>query len=506
MLADNYIMYLRKSRADDPNESVEEVLSKHETILQNFSVSKFGERIPEKNIYREIVSGETIQDRPKIKEVLNLIENESILGVLVVEPQRLTRGDLIDCGTIINAFKYSSTLIITPTKTFDLSLSKDGINYDEKILKMELSNGSEYLDYTKMIMNRGRLLSIEKGNYICSIPPYGYDKIIVDKSPTLKINDTEAEAVKLIYNLYLEGCGYVKIATQLNNLGYKPRKTEHWSSSVIKDILQNETYTGKVIWNHRKEIKTIKNGKMTKVRPRQKDYIIRDGKHPSIISEETFHKVQERIGNNPRVKKNNKMINPLSSILFCKKCGRAIIYRTYKKNGNVKSNPRYLCSNQSICHTKSILADELINNLITSLEQMIVDFEFKVKSNNKAYIDIYEQRIVNLQKELDRIEEKQNELYDLLESKIYTRDVFIKRNDKLSIERKKAQKELRKAQENAPEKINYKDKIVKFKNVIELLRDDDVETETKNYALKEIIERIDYDMIDDKVKLIITLK
>ena len=309
-MIDNYIMYLRKSRADDPNETVEEVLAKHETILQNFSISKFGERIPDKNIFREVVSGETIDDRPMIKKVLKMIENDDILGVLVVEPQRLTRGDMIDCGTIINAFKYSSTLIITPTKTFDLSFSSDGINYDEKILKMELSNGSEYLDYTKMIMNRGRLLSIEKGNYISSVPPYGYDKTIINKNHTLKINDTESQAVKLIFDMYAEGNGYLKIAAKLNELGYKPRKAKTWSASVIKDILGNETYTGKVIWNHRKEIKVMKDGKMERVRPRHKDYIVRDGKHPAIISEELYDKVQERMGNNPRVKKDRKMVNP----------------------------------------------------------------------------------------------------------------------------------------------------------------------------------------------------
>lgn len=505
-MVENYIMYLRKSRADDPNETVEEVLSKHETILQNFSISKFGERIPDKNIYREVVSGETIEDRPMVKEVLKLIENDNILGVLVVEPQRLTRGDLIDCGTIINAFKYSSTLIITPTKTFDLSFSGDGINYDEKILKMELSNGSEYLDYTKMIMNRGRLLSIEKGNYISSVPPYGYDKTVIDKNHTLKINEIEAEGVKLIYSMYLDGNGYLKIASKLNELGYKPRKSKEWSSSVIKDILGNETYTGKVIWNYRKEVKMMKDGKMERVRPRHKDYIVREGKHPAIISDEMYNKVQERMGNNPRVKKDRQMINPLSGLLYCKKCGRAIIYRTYKKDGRDKSNPRYLCSNQSVCHTKSYGASQLYDNLITSLEAILLDFQFKLNNTNKTYIDAYERRIEQLKKELDKLDDKQNELYDLLENKIYSRDVFLKRNDKLSQEKEKARYELDKALNNAPEKINYEDKIILFNDIIKQLKDEDISPEVKNYLLREIITRIDYDIIDDKITLDIILK
>ena len=51
-----------------------------------------------------------------------------------------------------------------------------------------------------------------------------------------------------------------------------------------------------------------------------------------------------------------------------------------------------------------------------------------------------------------------NELYDLLENKIYTRDVFIQRNDKLAKEREKAQKKLKQLLSNMPKEINYEDK------------------------------------------------
>ena len=68
-----YIIYLRKSRADNPDESVEEVLAKHETMLQELAERELGGRIPEKCIYREVVSGETIEERPEINRVLELM-------------------------------------------------------------------------------------------------------------------------------------------------------------------------------------------------------------------------------------------------------------------------------------------------------------------------------------------------------------------------------------------------------------------------------------------------
>lgn len=101
-------MYLRKSRQDDPNETVEKVLSKHEIQLQEYALRNFKYHIPEEDIYREVVSGETVDDRPMINELFKSIESGDIKGVLVIEPQRLTRGDMLDCGTVEHLFRYTN--------------------------------------------------------------------------------------------------------------------------------------------------------------------------------------------------------------------------------------------------------------------------------------------------------------------------------------------------------------------------------------------------------------
>ena len=139
---ENVIIYLRKSQSDDPAMSVEEVLKKHEDVLQEFCENEFGKRIPENQIYREVASGETIEDRPVIQAILKLMETDSLKGVIVVEPQRFSRGDLQDCGRIVNALRYTNTLAITPQKTYNLN-----DEYDRKFFEMELTKGSDYLEY-----------------------------------------------------------------------------------------------------------------------------------------------------------------------------------------------------------------------------------------------------------------------------------------------------------------------------------------------------------------------
>ena len=133
MNRDILLMYLRKSRADNPQETVEEVLERHERILQESAVRLMGLPVPEEYIYREVVSGETIEDRPKMKELLSAIENPDVKGILVVDPQRLSRGDWEDGGRILSSFRYSHTLIHTPQKTYDLNNK-----FDYKFFKMEL--------------------------------------------------------------------------------------------------------------------------------------------------------------------------------------------------------------------------------------------------------------------------------------------------------------------------------------------------------------------------------
>ena len=171
MSVDDILMYLRKSRTDDPALTVEEVLSKHEQMLDDWVQRSFpgGRKIPEENRYREVVSGETIESRPKVQELLRRIESPRVKAVLIVEPQRLSRGDLEDIGRLVKLLRYSNTIVITLQYSYDLRDERD-----RDMFERELKRGNEFLEYQKRIMNNGRLLSVQNGNFICQKPPYGY--------------------------------------------------------------------------------------------------------------------------------------------------------------------------------------------------------------------------------------------------------------------------------------------------------------------------------------------
>ena len=259
--------YLRKSQSDDPKLTVEEVLEKHETILDEWDKRHLGELVPEKNRFREVVSGDTIKACPEFRKLLRLIESPRYKAVKVVEPQRLTRGDLIEIGTIMKLFKLTNTYIITPERIYDL---RD--EYDWKAIEGALKQGNDYLNYYKNIQKRGKDLSAASGNYIFSVAPYGFDKTIVmdgkKKCPTLKENPEEANIVRMIFDMYgNKGMGRTAIGRRLDDLGVKAPKGKYWSPTTIKEMLKNVHYIGKIKANYRPINTDVEDGEFKKKPP-----------------------------------------------------------------------------------------------------------------------------------------------------------------------------------------------------------------------------------------------
>lgn len=484
------LLYLRKSRTDDPTLDVEEILARHETILDEYAERMWGKKIPEAQKMREIVSGETIDSRPELLKILKLIESPKIKGVLLVEVQRLGRPDLEDIGRLSKLFRYTNTLVITPQKTFDLRNE-----YDREAFERELMRGNEYLEYTKKIMSRGRLLSVQQGNFIGTKPPYGYDKDVImegkKKCHTLKINEAEADVVRMVFDMYVnKDMGRVNIAHHLNDLGIPTRTGARWSQDTLKTMLENDHYIGKVRWNWRKTITVVEDGEIKKVRPKTEvgEYLVYDGKHPAIISDELFMAARAKAGKNHRAKPKTKVRNPLAGLLFCQ-CGRAMSLRTYTAH---KSAPRLLCDNQVYCKTTSCLYSEIIDRVRETLQQCIKDFEVRIQNDDKTSKQLHENLIKRLKLKLEELNKKEMNQWEKYSEEEMPKEIFEKLNEKVLKEKDEVQQALCKAYESMPEPIDYETQLRTFKAALEALDDPEVSAEKKNKLLKACIERIDY--------------
>ncbi len=495
-----YAIYLRKSREDIESEKYGEgeTLARHEKILttlaekRNLHISK---------IYREVVSGETISERKEMQKLLKDVENEKWTGVLVVEVERLARGDTADQGRVSKAFKYSHTKIITPVKTYD-----PDNEFDEEYFEFGLFMSRREYKTINRRLQRGREISVSEGKFVGNIAPFGYDRVKLkdSKGYTLSINQVEAPIVKEIFRLYtFESNTIGSVVAQLNNMNLKPRISDEWTISSVKDILSNPTYIGKIIWNRRKQKKKTKNGHLIISRPRNQDYLIYDGLHEPIIDNKTWDLVQEkRKQNTPKVKHSSIIQNPLVGLVFCEKCGKPMQRRPYTK---ASKHATLICSNSKCDNVSSklyIVENKIIEALKIWLENYKVDYQINDNSNAENN-KLIEKSIVTTKKELEKENAKLDKIYNFLENGIYSKDEFINRSKAIKENIQNLESKLNEYSEllnKNNEMQNQKEILIpKLENIIDLYYKLEL-AEDKNVLLKSIIAKVTYLKIDKNLK------
>ena len=480
-----YAMYLRKSRADIEAEALGEMetLARHEKILTELAKRQNLNVVAK---YKEIVSGESISARPEMQRLLHDLYQNKYDGVLVMEVERLARGDTKDQGTVAEAFKFTNTLIITPVKTYD-----PNNQYDEEYFEFGLfMSRREYKTITRRL-NVGRLQSAKEGNYIGSRIPFGYDVIKPEPKTRTLIPNQYADTVRWMYDEYLSGTGMLAIAEKMNNMKI-PTVTgkADWIKATVKGILTNDVYIGKI--HYRKHITTrvMTNSGIRKKNVLQSpvDQIIVDGKHDAIIDENTFYSVQNKI-NGFVPTKPQSMINPLAGLLRCASCGRPMQYKDYNSYSGAAN--RYEHPKKTGCKCKSVSAQDVIDSVIKILEIEIENFDFnsdvKESPNNIAL----------LERQLIEAEAQKDSVFDKYERGIYTDEEFIVR--KRVVENRI--KTIRVALSEEQNRINRielsANRKKSFSDCIYALTNESVSISAKNQFLKSIIDKIEIH-VDDK--------
>lgn len=490
--------YDRKSRFDDKSLSVEEVLQRHKEILSEYAEKHFGGPIPEENKFQEVGSSETIDDRPEMLRLLKFIENPSIKAVLVVDVQRLSRGDLEDAGRIIRLFRYTNTLVITPMRIYDLD-----DDYDRDAFERELKKGNEYLEYFKKIQRQGKLASVKAGNYVGSVAPYGFDREPIEDGKkicyTLKEKKAEADVVRMIFQWYCEDdIGVTAICRRLEAMGVKTKTGgDKWKPSIIFGMLENVHYIGCVRWNWRKTLRVIEDQEIKKLRPKAKvgEYLIYEGKHKGLVSEELFNRAQEVRGTRHRTRISTELRNMFSGILYCQ-CGSKMGYNTFTRNGVEYSPPIVKCNNQVYCKTGSARFEDVLTYVRKTLMECREDFEVRIKNKKDDSVKLHNSLVENLERRLADLETTEKLQWEAKHhpdpDERMPSELFKELNGKVKAEKEEIKKALHKARESMPQPVNYVDKLMKFTEALDALDDPKISAKNKNQYLKDIIERMDY--------------
>ncbi|MET3297408.1 UNVERIFIED_ORG: site-specific DNA recombinase [Bacillus proteolyticus] len=380
------------------------------------------------------VSGKSVKNRTALQQLLLQVKKGNIKEVVVWKVNRLARK-LVDILYIVEAFQKYGVAFTSLSENFN-SGTPQGLFTLQMLGAVSQLERETILENSRM----GRRQRDKQGEY-CGARILGYD--VIPKSTCLKegkrsnleINNEEAKVVQKIFHWYANGLGYKEIVKQLNKRKIKTKYGKAFSLGGIYKILRNVVYIGKVRFQQ--------NGQ---------EYVI-DGKHPAIIPEELWNRVQSKLlTKGEQLKNRNKKRNnyPLTALLKCPICnghmvGTGKILRD--KQGKSKRYRYYVCSQRvnkgsTVCNAKYMAASNIEEQVYMTIGVLLRApsiIEGVYKKIGKSEKSSGERRI-----KLNAITERQSDLQvkkhqlflDFEEEKILT-DVFkqklLKLNQELEI-------------------------------------------------------------------------
>jgi len=476
---------MRKSRKDSELESLGiDVLERHEKTLLEYARAK---SLPIGGIYREVVSGDSIDARPEMQRLLAEVEAGIWDGVLVMEVERLARGDTIDQGRVQRAFFYSSTLIVTPAKTYNPQNE-----FDNEYFEFNLFMSRREYATIKRRMQSGRLRSAKDGYYVGSRPPYGWKRVKAKdgKHFTLAPDEKENPILQIMYDLMgNKRYGFQKTATELSRMGIVSRSGKPFNPSTIKGIVSNPVNIGKVRWGWRSTKRNVKEGIVKKSRPKNDDYILADAEHEGCISPELFARANDPVGSMSTPSRRDRPIqNPFAGLLYCSQCHRVMV----RKKATTKAPYDYLICQYTGCPTVGIRSDELEAALIEWLQDYIKNHDASSPAAETDDITYKESVVSTLEDRHATLIKQRDSLFDLLEQGIYTKEVFLGRSNALEERINSCLQDIKNAHDALDQAISIQNDrenfIPKCQNLLNIWPQ--LDTVGKNESLKSLIDKI----------------
>lgn len=321
--------YVRLSRDDDKRNYVS--IENQKLIISQYAAEQ---NIRIHRWYEDDGISGYVFDRPGFSQLMEDLDKD-IDTVFVKDFSRLGRHNA-KVLLLLDEFRERGKHLIV------IDDSYDSRNPEDDTIGIKTWYNERYVKDTSKKIKRA-IGARQKEGSLRTQPPFGYARSH-DAEEIIEIVPMEAEYIRLIYDLYLNGYGYRKIANHLTAAGIStPSMVRHereikkcscskrpvalqWSDGMVKAILDNDFYTG--TFRLRKRARATVHGKDKRI-PKEEQYVFEDH-HPPIIGKMTFDLVQDekakRIKYHYRGNRSLpgspdfKISNPFRNCLFCKDC------------------------------------------------------------------------------------------------------------------------------------------------------------------------------------------
>ena len=361
-------------------------------------------------------SGKSIEGRLQFNQMMEDVKSgkDNVSYVLVFKLSRFGR----------NAADVLSTLQVMQDFGVNLICVEDGIDSSKDAGKLMISVLSAVAEIERENIRvqtmEGRIQKAREGKWNGGFAPYGY-KLVNGK---LEINEEEAVAIRTIYDQYVNtDIGSNGISKYLENHGIRKIQRQNgknplFDAHLVRLILKNPVYCGKIAYGRRKTEKV--HGTRNEYRlVEQDDFLLVDGLHEAIISEEVWDAAQAKLIAQAKKyehvnKGKDERTHLLSGIVRCPVCGAGMYGNKsikYKKDGTkYKDFFYYGCKHRSMqrghkCDYKKQIREELLDDAVAEvIVKLVINPQFAAmmqeKINMKVDTTAIDQEIANYEKQL----------------------------------------------------------------------------------------------------------
>ncbi len=360
-------------------------------------------------------SGTKMKNRTELLGLLSDSGKDMFEVVLIKDVSRLARNTL-DFLTSIRNLKSQGIKVIF------VNYDQTSSDSSEFMLTMLSAIAQEESANTSKRVKFGKRQNAEKGKVPNLV--FGYDKIPGDYFH-LDINQTEAETVRRIFQLYTKDyIGANRIAYILNQEGIKTKRNCKWTQTAVSRILNNPIYIGKIV-NGKQEVEDFLTGKRRTLEKKQ--WMLVKNSKLKIIEEEDYFKAQKLLQSRQRAYKQTKKRTSekyiLSQLIVCKTCGSSFrrLVRQYKStyitwvcNGR-NSNGVEFCNNKITINEEEILL-AIVEYFKCCLQRntnwyQVLIKEIKSQISKNACNTDNEQNLLSNIKKLNKEKEKYMDMY-----------------------------------------------------------------------------------------------
>ncbi|HBI62716.1 MAG TPA: hypothetical protein DDY31_16175 [Lachnospiraceae bacterium] len=372
--------------------------------------------------------------RPAFGRMMDDAKSGKISCIIVKDFSRFGRDHLETGNYLERIFPLLGIRFISVNDQFD-SVDCEGMTGGMSVALKNIINAM----YSKDLSNKVKSAMgtrASRGEYMGALVPYGYLKNPEDVHQLIP-DEEAAEVVRLIFTMAAEGKKKPEIARYLNEQGtptcmehfqkmglkrksHREKKKKLWSITTVSDMLKNEVYLGKTIWNKTRQASV---GSKRQIKNDRSEWIIMEGTHEPLVSQALFDTANAKAFTHE--KRNVPARRKAQPILFCAYCGRRLDLSSW---GN-----KYRCSQAAVtgiaeCKTIHVDKEGLENAILSCTRTMagMVSAEAARRKKEWSQTGAIEEKVKKIEAEKKRLSSRKLRLYEDYRSGSITREEYRK--------------------------------------------------------------------------------